>query len=103
MTSVEIGLAMLAFMMVLLALRVHIGISMFLAGAVGYVWITGLNPLLSVLKHAPFSCAFQGGKLVCGALAWRYGDGRCGCVCQLWRNLWFIAGDRGNHDPGRIA
>ncbi|HCN73081.1 MAG TPA: C4-dicarboxylate ABC transporter permease, partial [Pusillimonas sp.] len=46
MTSVEIGLAMLAFMMVLLALRVHIGISMFLAGAVGYVWITGLNPLL---------------------------------------------------------
>lgn len=55
MTSVQIGLAMLAFMMVLLALRVHIGISMFLAGAIGYVWITGLDPLLSVLKHAPFS------------------------------------------------
>ena len=55
MTSVQIGLLMLAFMMLLLALRVHIGISMFVAGAVGYVLITGTDPLLAVMKHATYA------------------------------------------------
>jgi tripartite ATP-independent transporter DctM subunit len=55
MTSVQIGLLMLAFMMVLLAMRVHIGISMFVAGALGYWWISGSDALFAVLKHAPYA------------------------------------------------
>lgn len=55
MTSVQIGLLMLAFMMLLLALRVHIGISMFIAGAVGYFFITGADPLLAVMKHSTYA------------------------------------------------
>nr|WP_211166148.1 TRAP transporter large permease [Azoarcus sp. TTM-91] len=49
-----IGLTMGAIMMVMLALRVHIGISMFLAGAIGYVWASGWDPLLAYLKNAPY-------------------------------------------------
>jgi len=53
-SGMTIGLTMGAIMMVMLALRVHIGISMFLAGAVGYVWASGWDPLLAYLKNAPY-------------------------------------------------
>ena len=55
MTNIQIGLLMLAFMMLLLALRVHVGICMFLAGAIGYVLITGADPLLAIMKHATYA------------------------------------------------
>ncbi|NMG37244.1 TRAP transporter large permease subunit [Azoarcus sp. TTM-91] len=54
MSGMTIGLTMGAIMMVMLALRVHIGISMFLAGAIGYVWASGWDPLLAYLKNAPY-------------------------------------------------
>ncbi|NMG64792.1 TRAP transporter large permease subunit [Azoarcus indigens] len=54
MSGMTIGLTMGAIMMVMLALRVHIGISMFLAGALGYVWASGWDPLLAYLKNAPY-------------------------------------------------
>jgi len=53
-SGMTIGLTMGAIMMVMLALRVHIGISMFLAGAIGYVWASGWDPLLAYLKNAPY-------------------------------------------------
>jgi len=53
-SGMTIGLTMGAVMMAMLALRVHIGISMFLAGAIGYVWVSGWDPLLAYLKNAPY-------------------------------------------------
>jgi len=38
----------------MLALRVQIGIAMFLTGAIGYIWVSGLDPLLAYLKNAPY-------------------------------------------------
>jgi len=55
MTTMQIGLIMGAAMMVLLALRIHIGIAMFLAGALGYAWISGWDALWAFLKHAPYA------------------------------------------------
>jgi len=54
MSSATIGLIMGAVMMGMLALRVQIGIAMFLTGAIGYVWVSGLDPLLAYLKDAPY-------------------------------------------------
>lgn len=54
MSSSMIGLTMGAAMMGMLALRVQIGIAMFLTGAIGYVWVSGLDPLLAYLKNAPY-------------------------------------------------
>lgn len=55
MTGVQIGLLMGVFMLAMLALRIHVGIAMFLAGAVGYVWISGWDALIATLKHAPYA------------------------------------------------
>ncbi|QDF97908.1 C4-dicarboxylate ABC transporter permease [Azoarcus sp. DD4] len=54
MTGTTIGLTMGVVMMGMLALRVQIGIAMFLTGAVGYVWVSGWDPLLAYLKNAPY-------------------------------------------------
>ena len=54
MSSATIGMIMGAVMMGMLALRVQIGIAMFLTGAIGYVWVSGLDPLLAYLKDAPY-------------------------------------------------
>jgi len=54
-TGVEQGLAITALMLALLALRVQIGIAMFAAGAIGYVWVSGLAPLLSYLQTAVYA------------------------------------------------
>ncbi|WP_313072522.1 TRAP transporter large permease [Melaminivora sp.] len=54
MSSSMIGLTMGVVMMGMLALRVQIGIAMFLTGAIGYVWVSGLDPLLAYLKNAPY-------------------------------------------------
>jgi len=49
-----IGLTMGVVMMAMLVLRVQIGIAMFLTGAIGYIWVSGLDPLLAYLKNAPY-------------------------------------------------
>jgi len=54
MSGSMIGLTMGVVMMAMLALRVQIGIAMFLTGAIGYVWVSGLDPLLAYLKNAPY-------------------------------------------------
>ncbi|ATE61344.1 TRAP transporter large permease [Thauera sinica] len=54
MSGTTIGLTMGVVMMGMLALRVQIGIAMFLAGAIGYVWASGWDPLLAYLKNAPY-------------------------------------------------
>jgi tripartite ATP-independent transporter DctM subunit len=42
-------------MLLLLALRMHIGMAMFVAGSIGYVWIAGSAPLLNYLKTAAWA------------------------------------------------
>ena len=54
MSGSMIGLIMGVVMMSMLALRVQIGIAMFLTGAIGYIWVSGLDPLLAYLKNAPY-------------------------------------------------
>ena len=54
MTGTSIGLIIGLFLIVLLVMRVHIGVAMFLAGAVGYVWVSGMDPLLAHLKHGVY-------------------------------------------------
>lgn len=54
MSGATIGLIMGVVMMAMLALRVQIGIAMFLTGSIGYVWVSGWDPLLAYLKNAPY-------------------------------------------------
>jgi tripartite ATP-independent transporter DctM subunit len=55
MSGVELGFLMFGAMLVLLAIRVPIGIAMFLTGAVGYVMLAGWTPFASYLKTAAYS------------------------------------------------
>ncbi|MEZ5628688.1 MAG: TRAP transporter large permease [Rhodocyclaceae bacterium] len=54
MTSVEIGFAIGAFTLVLLALRVHIGMAMLLGGSIGYTLVSGWDPLMSYFKNLAY-------------------------------------------------
>jgi tripartite ATP-independent transporter DctM subunit len=54
MSGTYIGLTMGTAMMVMLALRVQIGVAMFLTGGIGYIWISGPEPFLAYLKNAPY-------------------------------------------------
>lgn len=55
MTGTMIGIIMMLALMGMLVIRVHIGIAMFIAGSVGYVWISGWFPLINFLKSMPYS------------------------------------------------
>jgi len=55
LSSMEIGAAMFAGVIVLLVLRVPVAIAMLLAGGLGYAAITGWWPLLNTLKSMTFS------------------------------------------------
>lgn len=57
MSGITIGMAGFAFMLVLMTLRVHIGIAMFIAGAVIYVVINGgdFNSLLFTLNDLAYA------------------------------------------------
>ncbi len=55
MTGIEQGALIGALMLLLLALRMHIGMAMLLAGAIGYAWLAGLEPLLHYFKAAPYA------------------------------------------------
>lgn len=54
MSGSMIGLTMGLIMMGMLALRVQIGVAMFLTGSIGYIWVSGVDPLLAYLKNAPY-------------------------------------------------
>lgn len=57
MNGITIGLAGFAFMLVLMTLRVHIGIAMFIAGGVIYVVMNGgdFNALLFTLNDLAYA------------------------------------------------
>ena len=55
LTGIELGGLMFAFMLLLLALRVHIGVAMLLTGSVGYTMVAGLDPLLNYFKGAAYA------------------------------------------------
>jgi len=54
MSTMSIGLTMFAAMLVLMAVRVPIAVSMFVPGALGYIALSGLDPLLAHLKGAVY-------------------------------------------------
>ncbi|AWI75062.1 C4-dicarboxylate ABC transporter permease [Parazoarcus communis] len=54
MSGTSIGLVMGVAMLTMLALRVQIGVAMFLIGAAGYTWVSGWDPLIAYLKNAPY-------------------------------------------------
>ncbi|AKU14500.1 C4-dicarboxylate uptake permease [Azoarcus sp. CIB] len=57
MSGIAIGATMFAVLLVLLVLRVHIGITMFLVGAAGYLTMMGgeINPFLNTLKNLAYA------------------------------------------------
>ncbi|ALT07600.1 TRAP transporter large permease [Moraxella bovoculi] len=55
MDSMVIGLMMGAFTIFLLVFRIHIGVAMLVAGALGYGLLAGWIPLLNYLKSMPFA------------------------------------------------
>jgi tripartite ATP-independent transporter DctM subunit len=55
MSGIEFGLLAFVFLLVLLALRVHIAIAMLITGITGYVSMVGWMPLLAYLKNAAFA------------------------------------------------
>ena len=54
MSSVSVGVALICAMLGLMALRIPLAIAMFVPGAVGYVVLSGWDPLLNHLKGAVF-------------------------------------------------
>jgi tripartite ATP-independent transporter DctM subunit len=55
MTGIEWGALMFGVMLLLLAVRVHIGIAMLLTGSVGYMFVAGVDPLMSYFKTAAYA------------------------------------------------
>ena len=57
MSGMTIGLIMFAALLVLLALRVHIGVAMFIIGGAGFLVMNDFNwlPLLSMLKNVAYA------------------------------------------------
>ncbi len=55
MSGVTIGVLMAALVLVLLVVRVHIAISMLLAGGIGYALVAGVEPLFNYAKTMAFA------------------------------------------------
>ena len=55
LTGIELGGIMFAFMLVLLALRMHIGVAMLLTGSIGYTAVAGFDPLMAYFKGAAYA------------------------------------------------
>jgi tripartite ATP-independent transporter DctM subunit len=55
MTGIEWGALMFGVMLLLLVARVHIGIAMLLSGSVGYIFVAGIDPLMSYFKTAAYA------------------------------------------------
>ena len=54
MSNFSIGILSFCIMLGLLAVRVPIGVAMFAVGAGGFIYVSGLTPLLAFLKSTPF-------------------------------------------------
>jgi len=54
-SNLELGVALFVLMMVLIVIRMPIAISMLVCGMGGFAIIAGVDPLLGLLKEAPFS------------------------------------------------
>ncbi|MDO4706467.1 MAG: TRAP transporter large permease [Comamonadaceae bacterium] len=54
MSSVTIGFLVGGFTLLLLALRIHIGMAMLVGGSVGYIAVSGWDPLMSYFKHLAY-------------------------------------------------
>jgi len=54
MSTLQIGLSLFGFMLVLMVVRVPIAIAMFVPGAIGYVILSGWSPLMAHLKGAVY-------------------------------------------------
>ncbi|MDX9700792.1 MAG: TRAP transporter large permease [Rhodocyclaceae bacterium] len=54
MSSVTIGFLVGGLVLVLLALRVHIGMAMLLGGSMGYIAVSGFDPLMNYLKNLAY-------------------------------------------------
>jgi C4-dicarboxylate transporter, DctM subunit len=50
LSGMEMGALMFALLLVMLALRIHIGIAMLLTGSIGYTVVAGIDPLLNYFK-----------------------------------------------------
>ena len=55
MTGIEQGALIGGFMLLLLALRVHIGVAMLVAGSIGYIWRVDLDTLLNYYKTVAYA------------------------------------------------
>ncbi|MEO7335972.1 MAG: TRAP transporter large permease, partial [Caldimonas sp.] len=55
MSGIEQGALIGGLMILLLALRVHIGVAMLLAGSIGYTWVAGLDTLLNYFKTVAYA------------------------------------------------
>ncbi|MEX0730092.1 MAG: TRAP transporter large permease [Aquisalimonadaceae bacterium] len=54
MTPFVLSFVMLALLLVMLVLRIPIGVAMFVTGAIGYVSVSGWEPLMNHLKSNPY-------------------------------------------------
>ena len=55
MSGMTVGLIIFLVMLALMVIRIPIGIAMFIAGAGGYVYYTGFEPLLNWLKNLAYA------------------------------------------------
>lgn len=55
MTGIEWGALMFGVLLLLLAVRVHIGIAMLLTGSVGYMFVSGIDPLMNYFKTVAYA------------------------------------------------
>ncbi|MEY4738027.1 MAG: hypothetical protein RL302_2346 [Pseudomonadota bacterium] len=55
MNPIEWGALMFGVMLLMLAVRIHIGIAMLMTGSIGYVFVAGFDPLMSYFKSVAYS------------------------------------------------
>ncbi|ODU09140.1 MAG: C4-dicarboxylate ABC transporter permease [Rubrivivax sp. SCN 71-131] len=54
MSGMAISLLMFGVLLALLMLGVNVGLSLLLVGGIGYVWVSGLEPMLNYMNTAPY-------------------------------------------------
>mmetsp|Transcript_23786 Transcript_23786/g.42803 ORF Transcript_23786/g.42803 Transcript_23786/m.42803 type:complete len:268 (-) Transcript_23786:2134-2937(-) len=59
------------------------------------------GPICDAVGHV--DGAVQGGRELFGSPAWGRGDGGCGGLCGLWRDMRLVAGNRRNDEPRGLA
>ena len=55
MSWMAISLTMFGVLMGLLVLGVNVGLSLLVVGGIGYVWVSGLEPMLNYMNAAPYA------------------------------------------------